>query len=75
VRHGLAFLEYMGKNFATDLFLQAHHSPPTRSRADRPALCSGRRGVPSRPWYEPPGRVRRRSGGTLRPCQRAAGDR
>ncbi|MGE5850344.1 MAG: PilZ domain-containing protein [Candidatus Methylomirabilota bacterium] len=24
VRHGLAFLEYMGRNFATDLFIEEH---------------------------------------------------
>jgi hypothetical protein len=24
VRHGLAFLEYMGQNFATDLFIEEH---------------------------------------------------
>ena len=75
VRHGLAFLEYMGPNFATDLFLQANRCPPTRGETDRPAPCSGRRWVPSRPGNEISDGVKKRSGVTLRPCQRAVGGR
>jgi hypothetical protein len=75
VRHGLAFLEYMGKSFATDLFHQAHRSPPARSELDRPTLCFGRRRAPSCPWNESADGVKRRSAATLRPCQRTAGGR
>lgn len=75
VRHGLAFLEYMGKNFATDLFLQAHRSPRVGPGMDRSAPRSGGRRIPSRARYALSDGVKRRLGATLRPCQRTAGGR
>jgi hypothetical protein len=75
VRHGLAFLEYMGKTFATDLFHEAHRSPPARSGLDRPTPYFGRRRAPFCPWNESTDGFKRRLGATLRPCQRTAGGR
>jgi len=75
VRHGLAFREYMGPNFATDLFLQANRCPPTRRETDRPAPCSGRRWVPSRLGKALSDGVKKRWVVTLPRCQRAVGGR